>query len=183
MERSVSTNAQDNQRAANITVDAIKALRELTGAGVMDCRRALEEAEGDLDRAQEVLRDKGIASAEKRSARVTNEGVIESYIHSGSRLGAIVELNCETDFVARTEEFHALAHDLAMQVAAMAPRCLSPEDLPDDESLKPEQDCLLHQPFIKDPGRTVQDLINEVRGRTGENIQVRRFVRYALGQE
>lgn len=179
----MSTNAQDTTRAANITVDAIKALRDLTGAGIMDCRRALEEAEGDLDRAQELLREKGVAAASKRSDRTTNEGVIESYIHSGNRLGAIVELNCETDFVARTEEFHALAHDLAMQVAAMAPRCLTPEDLPDDDTLKPEQDCLLQQPFIKDPGRTVQDLINEVRGRTGENIQVRRFVRYALGQE
>ena len=163
-----------------ITVDAIKALRDLTGAGVMDCRRALEEAEGDLDKAQDLLREKGIASAAKRSDRITNEGVIESYIHSGSRLGAIVELNCETDFVARTEEFQALAHDLAMQVAAMAPRRLSPEE--DDEEAG-EQDALLCQPFIKDPGRTVQDLINEVRGRTGENIQVRRFVRYALGQE
>ena len=179
----MSTNTQGEQRAANITVDAIKALRDLTGAGVMDCRRALEEAEGDLDRAQDLLREKGVAAAVKRSDRATNEGVIESYIHSGNRLGAIVELNCETDFVARTEEFHGLAHDLAMQVAAMAPRCLSPEDLPDDDTLKPEQDCLLQQPFIKDPGRTVQDLINEVRGRTGENIQVRRFVRYALGQE
>ena len=178
----MSTNTQ-GERSSGITVDAIKALRDLTGAGIMDCRRALEEADGDLDRAQEVLREKGVAAAVKRSDRVTNEGVIESYIHSGNRLGAIVELNCETDFVARTEEFHALAHDLAMQVAAMGPRYLSPEDLSEDDSATPEQDCLLCQPFIKDPGRTVQDLINEVRGRTGENIQVRRFVRYALGQE
>ena len=166
-----------------VTIDAIKALRELTGAGVMDCKRALEEADHDLERAREILRQKGIAGAAKRASRTTNEGLIEAYIHSGARIGALVEVNCETDFVARTDEFQALAHDLALQVAAMDPQAISTDELPQDSPLNPEEACLLQQPFIKDPAVTIQDLINEVVAKTGENVRVRRFTRFALGQE
>ena len=155
-----------------ISVDQIRELREATGAGIMDCKRALEDTGGDVARAIEALREKGIASAAKRSQREANEGVIESYVHSGSRIGALVELNCETDFVARTEEFRTLAHDLAMQVAAMDPGNLSG----DDES------GLLGQAFIKDPSRTIQDLVTEATAKTGENVRVRRFIRFALGE-
>jgi elongation factor Ts len=164
------------------TVDAIKALRELTGAGIMDCKRALEEAEGDLDRAQAILRDQGIASAAKKASRDTSEGLVESYVHSGNRIGAIVEVNCETDFVARTPDFQSLAHDIAMQVAAMAPLYLNASDIPDDEEHNPQEACLMQQPFIKDPTRTIQDLVNESVGTLGENVRVRRFARFSLGE-
>ena len=166
-----------------ITADVIKTLRDLTGAGIMDCKRALEEAGGNLAQAQEVLHAKGIASAVKRAGRTTNEGLVDAYVHSGGRIGALVELNCETDFVARTDEFRALVHDLALQVAAMNPAHVSKDDLPPDSALNPEEVCLLQQPFIKDPSMTVQDLVNNVNAKTGENIQVRRFTRFALGQE
>lgn len=164
------------------TVDQIKELRERTSAGVMDCKRALDEAGGDLDKAENLLREQGIASAAKRSSRDTNEGVIETYIHSGGRIGAIVEINCETDFVARTDDFKALAHDLAMQVAAMAP--VHVDTNPDEEGGEPNppETSLLSQPFIKDPSKTIQDLVNESVGRLGENIRVRRFTRFALGE-
>ena len=167
----------------SVNVDAIKALRELSGAGVMDCSTALKDSGGDLEEAHKLLREKGFEAAAKRSEKATNEGIIEAYIHGGGRIGAIVELNCETDFVARTDEFRALAHDLAMQVAAMSPRYISPEEFGTDDSLTPGQDSLLYQPFIKDQGQTINDLINDARGKIGENIQVRRFVRFALGEE
>ena len=166
-----------------ITVDAVKALRELSGAGIMDCKRALEEAQGDVEKAQDLLRQWGLVAAAKRGSRAANEGLVEAYVHSGSRIGALVELNCETDFVARTEEFQALAHDVAMQVAAMAPLYLSMEEMPQGDSLNPEEVCLLQQPFIRDPGRAIQDLIDDARAKTGENIRVRRFVRFTLGQD
>ena len=165
-----------------ITTAAIKALRELTGAGIMDSKRALEEAGGDIERAQDILRQKGIASAAKKSDRETEQGVIESYIHSGGRIGAMVEANCETDFVARTEDFKALAHDIAMQIAAMNPKFIDESEIPDGEEVDPQESCLLQQPFIKDPGMTIEELIKELIGKLGENIRIRRFSRFSLGE-
>ena len=164
------------------TVDQIKQLRERTGAGVMDCKRALEEANGDLDKAEDILRLLGIASAAKKSSRDTNEGLVETYIHSGGRIGAMVEVNCETDFVARTDDFKELAHSLAMQVAAMAPLHLNTEPEEEGDEPNPPEFSLLQQPFIKDPSMTIQDLVNESVGRLGENIRVRRFTRFSLGE-
>ena len=165
-----------------ISVESIKALRDSTGAGIMDSKNALQESNGDIAKAEEILREKGIASAMKKASRATNQGLVESYIHSGGRIGAIVETNCETDFVARTDDFRALAHDIAMQVAAMDPKYVDESDIPDGEDEKPDQVCLLQQAFIKDPSKTVQDLVNEVVGKIGENIKVRRFSRFALGE-
>ena len=165
-----------------VSVQAIKELRELTGVGMLDCKNALEEADGDLDKAKQILRRRGIAVAEKRAGRETAQGLVQAYIHPDGRLGALVELNCETDFVARTDEFKALAHDLAMQVAATEPRYVSPEELPPDSDGDPRDLCLLAQPFIKDANRSVQDLINDSIAKTGENIRVRRFQRFQLGR-
>ena len=165
-----------------ISVESIKELRGLTGAGIMDSKNALQASNGDIAKAEEILREKGMASAMKRSARATNEGLVESYIHSGGRIGAIVEANCETDFVARTDDFKALAHDIAMQVAAMDPKYVDAADIPVGADENPEQVCLLQQAFIKDPSKTVQDLVNEVVAKIGENIKVRRFSRFALGE-
>ena len=165
-----------------VSVQAIKELRELTGVGMLDCKNALEEADGDLEKAKQILRRRGIAVAEKRAGRETAQGLVQAYIHPDGRLGALVELNCETDFVARTDEFKALAHDLAMQVAATEPRYVSPEELPSDSDGDPGDLCLLAQPFIKDPNRSVQDLINDSIAKTGENIRVRRFQRFQLGR-
>ncbi len=165
-----------------VTVDDIKALREVTGAGIMDSKKALEEMDGDLKKAEEFLRHQGIASAAKKSNRATNQGVIESYIHSGGRIGAIIEINCETDFVARTDDFQGLANNLAMQIAAMSPTYVDESDVPEDEAADTSQDCLMQQPFIRDPSKTVQDMVNETVGRLGENIRVRRFNRFSLGE-
>lgn len=165
-----------------VSVDAIKTLRERTSAGVMDCKRALLEADGDLDKAEEVLARLGIASAAKKASRTTNEGLIESYIHSGGRIGVIVEINCETDFVARTEDFKELAHDVAMQVAAMAPLYVDSEDIPDDAESGDQESVLMLQPFIKDPTKSIKDLVSESVGKLGENIRVRRFTRFSLGE-
>ncbi len=164
-----------------VPLDLIKQLRERTGAGVMDCKRALEKADGDLDKAEKVLAEQGIATAEKKAHRVTAQGLIESYIHAG-RIGAVVEVNCETDFVARTPEFQALVHDIAMQVVASNPAVVSEQDLPEGAEGLPTEMVLLLQPFIKDPSKSVRQLINEVIGKTGENIQVKRFARFELGQ-
>lgn len=166
----------------NITTADIKALRDSTGAGIMDSKRALEEAGGDIERAQDILREKGIASAAKKVDRETEQGVIECYIHSGGRIGAMVEVNCETDFVARTEDFKALAHDIAMQVAAMNPRFIAESEIPEGEDVNPQESCLLQQPFIKDPGMTIDELIKELIGKLGENIRIRRFSRFSLGE-
>ena len=163
-------------------IESIKALREETGAGIMDCKRALEESSGDLDQAREILREQGIAAAAKKASRSTDEGVVDSYIHSGSRVGAIVELNCETDFVARTPDFRGLAHDIAMQVAAMSPRYVDASDVPDGEGHDPEEVCLLQQPFIKDTSVSVVDIVNEAVGKLGENIRVKRFTRFSIGE-
>ena len=165
----------------------IMQLRERTGAGVMDCKRALEAAEGNLDRAVEVLREQGIARAEKKAAREARQGVIDAYIHGGGRIGVLVEVNCETDFVARTDGFRQLAHDLAMQIAATNPTYVSEEELAqapagDGAAADPAQVCLLAQKFIKDPNLTIRDLITNAVASLGENIQVRRFQRFELGQ-
>ena len=165
-----------------VTVETIKALRDMTGAGIMDSKRALEEADGDVEAARKILREKGIASAAKKASRDTNEGLVESYIHSGGRVGAIVELNCETDFVARTGDMKSLAHDVAMQVAAMSPKYVDEGELPDDEEASPQEVCLLRQPFIRDNELTVQDVVNETIAKVGENVRVRRFSRFSLGE-
>ena len=163
-----------------IGIDDIKTLREETGAGVMDCRTALTDAGGDIEKAKVLLRERGVATAAKRADRTAGEGRIESYIHGG-RIGVLVELNCETDFVARTDVFQALAHDIAMQIASMNPVAVSPEDVPADAPGTAKDLALLTQPYIKDPGKTVQDLINEAVASTGEKIAIRRFTRYELG--
>ena len=196
----------------HITTDMVKQLRERTGAGVLECKQALEETQGDLEAAAQLLRQKGLAVAAKKAGREAKEGVIDAYIHAGGGIGALIELNCETDFVARTEEFRTLAHDLAMQVAASNPRYLSRDDIPQeviDQELaayrqqalaegKPEhiveriaqgrlekffsEVVLLEQPFIKDPDRTVQELITDKIAELKENIVLRRFCRFELGE-
>jgi elongation factor Ts len=167
---------------ATPTTEQIKQLREKSGAGVMDCRAALIETGGDIDKSIEILKKQSLFKAQKRTERVVKQGIIEMYSHTGGRIGAMVELNCETDFVARTEVFKALAHDIAMQVAAQEPVCISKEKLPKESDIAPEVGCLLLQPFIKDPSKTIQDLINEGIGKTGENIKINRFARFELGQ-
>ena len=158
----------------------IKQLRDETGAPVMDCKKALEEANGDLSLAKEKLRDRGAAIAEKKADRVAAQGVIDAYIHGGGRIGVLVEVNCETDFVARNEDFKRLVHDLAMQVAATDPRWIGNEDEAPTEYPDGELP-LLKQPFIRDEKRTIQDLLHEAIGKLNENIVVRRFQRYELG--
>jgi elongation factor Ts len=164
-----------------ITTQMIKELREKSGAGVMDCRSVLVETEGDTDKALEILRQKGLLKAQKKAERATGQGLVEAYVHTAGRLAAMVEVNCETDFVARTDVFKDLAHSLAMQVAALAPKYISEEDMPADETAEAKEVCLLLQPYIKDPTKTVKDIVVEAIARTGENIRVRRFIRFELG--
>ncbi len=196
-----------------ISKDLIRELRNKTGAGVMDCKQALLEAGGDIQKAQDILREKGSVVAIKRSARETQEGLVSSYVHSGNKLGVLLEINCETDFVAKTSEFSQLAKELAMQIAAMDPLWIKPEDVPKEviekekeiykkqtqESGKPEkviekiaqgrlekyftQVCLLEQPYIKNPTLKVKDLITESITKLGENIRVGRFTRLRVGEE
>jgi len=195
-----------------VTAEMVKELRERTGAGMMDCKKALVATDGDIEKAVDELRTKGLASAAKKASRVASEGAVTSYIHAGGRIGVLVEVNCETDFVGKTTEFKQLAYDVAMQIAASNPDYVSREDVPEQvithekdvlkaqalEEGKPEkvidkmvegrlekfykERCLLEQPFIKDPDKTVQELIHEHVARIGENINVRRFARYELGQ-
>ena len=197
---------------ADISAAMVKELRERTGAGFMDCKNALVEADGDVDKAVGLLRERGLAAAAKKSSREAREGLVGSYIHPGGRVGVLVEVNCETDFVARTEEFQKLVRDLAVQVAALSPLFIDAEDIPADlleakraelladdsvqgkpEAIRPQivdgqlkkwytQVCLLDQPF-RDEERSVRDLITEKIATIGENIRVRRFTRYALGEE
>lgn len=164
-----------------ISVAQVKALREETGAGIIECKNALLQADGKVDRAKEILRERGLAKAVKKAGRVATQGLVESYVHPGGRLGALVEVNCETDFVARTDEFRELAHNLALQIAATAPLYVSARELPPGIDVDPTEACLLQQPFIKEPQRTVQDIITEVIAKLGENIIIRRFARYELG--
>jgi len=174
-----------------VSTEAIKELRGLTGAGIMSCKKALEEARGDMTGALEILKQQGLAKAEKKAHREVRQGLIETYIHTGGRIGALVEVNCETDFAAHTGELKELAHNLAMQVAATAPAFLSrddfkKDDLPegvDPDEVEPDEVCLLSQPFIRDPERTVHDIISDTVAKVGENIRVRRFARFELGRD
>ncbi|HTK81465.1 MAG TPA: translation elongation factor Ts [Bacteroidota bacterium] len=195
-----------------ITSDKVKELRDKTGAGMMDCKKALAESSGDLEKAIDYLRKKGAATAEKRADRATNQGLVEAYIHAGGRIGSMVEINCETDFVAKTDDFKSLARDIAMQIAAMNPQYISREQVTQatiDREMdiyrtqarnekKPEQIiekistgklekyyqevCLMEQTFIKDSGKTIKDLVLDMMSKTGEKIGVRRFKRFHLGE-
>jgi elongation factor Ts len=196
-----------------ISAQVVKELREKCGAGMMDCKRALEETGGDIDEAVTLLRKKGMASADKKASRAANEGLVDSYIHMGGKIGVMVEVNCETDFVARTDEFGAFVHDVAMHVAASSPRYVQREDVPADvvaaemdiymdqarATGKPEQVVvkiaegklnkwyesvvLLDQPFVKEPDKTVDQLRRELVAKIGENVEVRRFARFLLGED
>jgi elongation factor Ts len=159
----------------------IKELRAQTGAGIMDCRNALLEAEGDAEKALQILELRNLVQVQKKAERSTSQGIIEAYIHTGGRIGAMVEVNCETDFVARTDEFKELAHHLAMQIAAQDPQFISREEVPEGADIEPEAACLLLQPYIKNPDKTVQDTIAETIAKVGENIKVSRFARFELG--
>ena len=165
-----------------VTVDQIRQLRELTGAGIMECKEALQENDGDPEKAMAFLREKGFAQAAKRSDRETSQGLIESYIHTGGRVGALIELGCETDFVARTEDFQELALEIAMQVAAMAPKYISIDDKDSDDDNPDAQVVLLEQPYIKDSSKSIHDLIQELAAKVGENVRVVRFSRLGLGE-
>ncbi len=165
----------------SISTDLIKELRDQSGAGVMDCRNALLEVSGDKDKALRILKEKGLLKAQKTVSRATTQGLIEAYVHAGGRIGAMVEVKCETDFVARTEEFKALAHCLALQVAAMSPKFIAKEDVPEGTEVNCQEVCLLEQPFIRDPSKTVKDIVVEVIAKTGENVKVSRFARFELG--
>ncbi|KJD46916.1 translation elongation factor Ts [Paenibacillus terrae] len=195
-----------------VNASAVKELREKTGAGMLDCKKALEEANGDLTKAVEVLREKGLAAAANKAGRIATEGVVESYIHAGGRIGVLVEVNCETDFVAKTDQFRDFVRDIAMHIAASNPRYVRREEVPQEEIEKEkeilkaqalnegkpekivekmvegrigkfyEEFCLLEQSFIKDPDKTISTLINEKINTIGENISLRRFVRFELGE-
>ena len=195
-----------------ITASDVNALRQKTGVGMMDCKKALTEANGDMDKAIEILREKGMATAAKKAGRIAAEGVVDSYIHMGGKVGVLVEVNCETDFVARGDQFKALVHDIALQIAASKPLYVTKEEVPQDvldkekEILKIqamnegkpeaiaekmvmgrikkyyEDFCLLEQPFVKDPSKTVGQLITEAIASIGEKITVRRFTRYEMGE-
>jgi len=190
----------------------VKELREKTGVGIMDCKNAIQDAGGDIDKAVEILRKKGIAKAQKREGRIASEGQIQSYVHTGGRIGVLVEVNCETDFSAKTDDFTDFTKNVAMHIAATNPIALSPENLPSEiverekeiyraqaiQSGKGEkvvekiaegrlkkffsEVCLLNQAYVKDLNMTVQDLLNELKAKTGENIVIRRFVRFQLGE-
>jgi len=166
----------------NISTDRVKELREQSGAGIMDCRNALLDAEGNMEKALQCLREQGFIKAEEKASRAVSQGIIEAYIHAGGRIGAIVELNCETDFVARTDEFKELAHNLALQIVALAPQYISSEEILEGADVEPQEACLLLQPYIKAPEMTIRDLITEMIARVGENIKVNRFARFEIGE-
>ena len=196
-----------------ITAKMVKELREKTNAGMMDCKKALGESGGDMDKAVDYLRQKGLLTARKRAGRATKEGVVHSYIHTNGKIGVMVEVNCETDFVAKNEQFLEFAHNVAMQIAAASPVCLTSDKVPAEllekekaiyraqglESGKPEkviekiiegrvkkffsEICLMEQPYVKNPDVSITDLLNELVAKLGESINVRRFVRFQLGEE
>lgn len=197
---------------AEISASMVKELRERTGAGMMECKKALNETNGNMEKAVDLLREKGLAAAAKKAGRTTSEGIIESYIHGGGRIGVLVEVNCETDFVARTDEFRSFVKDIAMQIAASRPEFIGREDVP-EEIIARERDilakqaanegkpeniiqkmvegrlekfykdvCLLEQPYIRDPDMSVQKLLVEKIAKIGENITINRFVRFELGE-
>lgn len=195
-----------------VSASAVKELRERTGAGMLDCKKALDETNNDVDKAIALLREKGLAAAANKAGRIATEGVVESYIHAGGRIGVIVEVNCETDFVAKTDQFRDFARDVAMQIAAANPKFVRREEVSAEEIEKEreilkaqalnegkpekivekmvegriskyyEEFCLLEQSFIKDPDKTIATLLNEKINKIGENISIRRFVRYELGE-
>ncbi len=195
-----------------LSTSLIKELREKTGVGMMDCKTALKESDGDIDKSIDYLRKKGIATAKKRGGRTTSQGQVQSYIHAGGKIGVLLEVNCETDFAGKTEDFTSMVKDVAIQIAATNPIAIDRERVAEDiiekekeiyatqakESGKPEkiiekivdgklkkffsEVCLLEQPFVKNPDITVKDLINEIMAKTGENIVIRRFVRFQLGE-
>ncbi|PKB79999.1 MAG: elongation factor Ts [SAR202 cluster bacterium Io17-Chloro-G9] len=165
-----------------IAVELVRTLRDLTGAGILECKNALEASQGDVEKATEDLRRKGFAQALKRADRTTDQGVIEAYIHTGGRLGALVELGCETDFVARTSEFKELAHAIAMQVVAMAPDYLDEAEMEEGDVRPVAQVSLLQQPFIRDNSSSVGEVVQELAAKVGENVRVLRFTRLALGE-
>jgi len=164
-----------------ISTTSIKELRDKTGAGIMDCRKALLETEGNLDKATEFLKEQAIYMVQKKADREAKEGVVDAYVHTGGRVGAMVELNCETDFVARNEEFKELAHNIAMQIAAQDPQFICEEDIPEGTECEPDVDCLLSQPYIRDTSVTINNVITETIAKFGENIKVSRFTRFELG--
>lgn len=196
----------------NITAEMVKELRERTGSGMMDCKKALVESNGDMEKAIEYLREKGLATAAKKTGRIAAEGIVDAYIHGGGRIGVLVEVNVETDFAAKNEEFRSFVKDIAMQIAASNPQYVRREEVPEEviekekEILKVQamnegkpaniaekmvagrlekffkEVCLLEQPFIKDTDKTVQDILNETIAKIGENINIRRFVRYEMGE-
>ena len=197
---------------ANYTANDVKTLRERTGAGMMDCKNALVECDGDMDKAVDYLREKGIAKAAKKAGRIAAEGIVDSYIHMGGRVGVLLEVNCETDFVANGDMFRTLVHDIALQIAAANPQYVSKEEVPEEvlekeksiliaqalEEGKPEKivdkmvegriktfyedNCLLNQKYVKDPSKTIEQVIIEATAQIGEKISVRRFVRYEMGE-
>jgi elongation factor Ts len=164
-----------------ISIETVKELRNRTSVGIADCNKALLEVGGDIEKAIEFLKQRGAAIAETKKDAAVTEGLIEAYVHHTRRIGSLVEVNCETDFVARTPEFRELAHDLAMQIAASCPQFITSEEMPSEAEADPQTVCLLNQPFIKDPTRTVQEVIAETIAKVGENIRVRRFARFELG--
>jgi elongation factor Ts len=166
----------------DITTEEIKKLREESGAGIMDCRNALKETNGDKAKALEILQKQGLVKAQKSAGRSAKQGLVTSYIHSAGRIGALVEINCETDFVARTAEFQDLSHNVAMQVAAMSPEYIAKDECPTGEAIDFQNACLLLQPYIKDPAKTIQDIVTELIAKTGENIVISRFARFELGK-
>ena len=198
---------------SDISAEQVKRLRQRTGAGMMDSKKALQEAGGDMDRAVEILREKGLASAQKRAGRSATQGVIDAYIHHNNTVGVLVEVNCETDFVAKTDEFRRLARDVALHIASAMPQWVTREEVPDDileterriyeaearQKGKPDNaldrivegklqgffktTVLVDQPFVKEPEKTIQQLIDEVSAKVGEKVAVRRFVRYKLGED
>jgi elongation factor Ts len=174
------------QRRSKVSPALVKALREKTSAGVLDCRQALLNTDGDVQEALELLRQRGLAIAEKKASRTVGQGIIEAYVHHGGQIGAMIELNCETDFVAHTSEFKELAHNLALQIAAMSPEFISSEEESSTEGEReknPQKTCLLLQPFIKDDTKSVKEVIAETIAKVGENIKVRRFARFELGNQ
>ncbi len=165
-----------------ITADDVRKLREETGAGMLDCKKALDEAAGDFAKAKEIINEKGAATAMKRSDRETAEGIVHAYLHHNGRVGALVEVNCESDFVARTDDFKNLVANIALQVAGANPLYVSKDDLPEGSEDDPKMVCLLEQEYIKDPGVTMSDMLREAITKTGENIRIRRFARFELGR-
>jgi elongation factor Ts len=195
-----------------VTAAMVKEIREKTGAGMLDCKKALDETNGDITRAMEILREKGLAAAANKAGRIATEGSVGSYIHAGGRIGVLVEVNCETDFVAKTDQFKDFVKDIAMQISASNPRYVKREEVPQEDLEKEreilkaqalnegkpahivdkmvegrlakfyEEFCLMEQPFIKDPDKTISNLLNEKVSKIGENISIRRFVRFELGE-